>query len=188
MHSQQSNWGHKFTVICAVFLSLVFVLLFAKSLYLDPKKVSSPLVGHNAKTFQVEMIQGAELLMKTPAQQLDFSELRGSPLILNFWASWCGSCAEEAALIEEFWQAHKGDGVRILGIAVHDKASDVLSFARSAGKTYALGLDAEGRVALNYGVTGVPETVFIDASGVVVHKEVGPLTTALLEKMWLKIK
>jgi cytochrome c biogenesis protein CcmG/thiol:disulfide interchange protein DsbE len=115
-------------------------------------------------------------------------DLKGSPVIINFWASWCSSCAEEANIFESFWKKHSSEGVKVLGIAVHDKAEDAMSFARSLGKTYAIGLDEEGHAALNYGVTGVPETVFINAEGLVVHKEVGPMTTALLDKYLAELR
>ncbi len=187
MHATKPRLGHKIAVACALITIVSFIALFAKSLTLDPKKVPSPLVGQNAKSFHVKMLQGADLVMKHPSDTLELQDLLGSPVVLNFWASWCGSCAEEAKIFEEFWEAHKNEGIKVLGVAVHDQAAAVMDFVKYVGKTYAIALDEEGRAALNYGVTGVPETVFIDRSGLVVHKESGPVTRPMLEAMLAKL-
>lgn len=179
---------HKWLVSAAVIGTFSLLFLLSKGLYLNPNKTSSPIVGQNARDFHLNILQGSELLLGHKTDYVNLSELKGSPLILNFWASWCSTCAGEASILESFWKKHGGDKMRVIGIAVHDKKDDVLSFLKTAGKTFAIAIDEEGKISLNYGVTGVPETVFINAQGVVIHKEVGPLTTALLEKMFLKLK
>lgn len=101
--------------------------------------------------------------------------------MLNFWASWCDPCKHEAPLLQATWQRVQGQGVVFLGIDFEDRQSDALSFLQTYGITYPNVIDASGSVAINYGVTGVPETVFIDRHGVFVHKVIGELTEQTLE-------
>ena len=113
-------------------------------------------------------------------------DLRGKVVVLNFWASWCYSCREEARFFEEFWQKYKDKGIAVVGIAIQDQDGPAIEFARQFGKTYILGLDTDGKASIDYGVYGVPETFLIDRNGVIRHKEAGPVTVAMLEK-WLPL-
>lgn len=178
---------HKWIVGFAIFAILLFFLIFSKGLSLDSSKIPSPLLGQSAREFQLPLLQGSELLLGHKAEAVHLAELKGFPLILNFWASWCSTCAEESKVLEAFWRAHSSE-IKILGIAVHDKSEDVLSSIQRLSKTYPIGLDEGGRTALDYGVTGVPESIFIDAQGLIVHKQVGPLDRKLLETLLVKLK
>ena len=89
--------------------------------------------------------------------------------------------------MEAFWEAHKGAGVKVVGIAIQDASADALRFAEHFGKTYPLGLDVDGQASIDYGVTGVPETFFIDAQGMIRHKISGPVDYAMLEKYLLDL-
>ena len=100
--------------------------------------------------------------------------------MLNFWASWCYSCRAEAVDFERFWKERQD--IAVVGIAIQDTVEAAKAFAAQYGKTYILGLDTDGKIALDYGVTGVPETFFINANGVIVHKETGPVTEKMLQK------
>jgi cytochrome c biogenesis protein CcmG/thiol:disulfide interchange protein DsbE len=135
--------------------------------------VPSALVGKDAATFSVPILD-------SPDGKLDLSAFKGRPVILNFWASWCTSCREEAEMLETFWQMSKDKGIQVIGIAVQDSKEAALEFARRAGKTFPVGIDESGKVGLDYGVYGVPETFFIDASGIIRYKEAGPLTREVL--------
>jgi cytochrome c biogenesis protein CcmG/thiol:disulfide interchange protein DsbE len=101
--------------------------------------------------------------------------------MLNFWASWCDPCKHEAPLLETTWQRIQGQGIVFLGIEFQDPASEGLSFLRTYGITYRNVVDPTGSTAISYGVTGVPETIFIDRHGVVVHKVIGELTEQTLQ-------
>jgi cytochrome c biogenesis protein CcmG/thiol:disulfide interchange protein DsbE len=150
--------------------------LFTYGFTLNPKLVPSPLVGRPAPAFEVQQINGTE--------RVSLAELKGTPFILNFWASWCVACREEARVLQ---QAHltyeKGQKkIRVIGIAIQDTAIPALSFARQYGKTYFLGLDnAAGDIALNYGLYGVPETFFIDGQGIIRFKQIGPVTPEMIQ-------
>ena len=135
--------------------------LFAFGFTTDPKKVPSPLIGHEAPNFQLINLWSGE--------SVELSALRGKPVVLNFWASWCVECQQEAHILEAF---HKRYGetvppqVHILGVAIQDKSAQAQAFARQFNKTYFLGLDnTNGEIALEYGIYGVPETFFIDPQG-----------------------
>lgn len=187
MNLARNKSRHYFIIGLALLIVMSFTLFFFNSLKLNSNTMLSPLVGKEAKEFHVPLLQGSLPLLGRQADSVELSELKGKPLIINFWSSWCSSCAAEAKAVEAFWKAHSLE-VKVLGIAVHDSIEDVQTAIRSHGKTYAIGFDGEGRAALNYGVTGVPETVFINAQGVVVHKELGPVSAALLEQYLLKMK
>jgi cytochrome c biogenesis protein CcmG/thiol:disulfide interchange protein DsbE len=99
---------------------------------------------------------------------------------LNFWASWCLSCRDEARVLEQGWQTYGARGAVFIGVAVSDERDASLDFIRRYGKTYLLGPDAKGSISLDYGLYGVPETVFISPDGTIVDKTVGPVTPEIL--------
>jgi cytochrome c biogenesis protein CcmG/thiol:disulfide interchange protein DsbE len=156
--------------------------LFTFGFTTNPKLVPSPLVGRPAPAFEVQQLNGNG--------KVSLAELKGTPFILNFWASWCVACREEAHILE---QAHltyeKEQGkIRVIGIAIQDSPTPDLSFARQFGKTYFLGLDnPAGDIALNYGLYGVPETFFIDANGMIQDKKIGPVSTEDIQREVAKI-
>jgi len=175
----------KSMIIGAVFVvvALLFLAILWRGLHSDPTKVPSALLNKEAMNFEVKWIQGQEHMATPRAEGFSLADFKGRPMILNFWASWCYSCQAEASDFEAFWQRYKDKGVVVAGIAIQDSPEAALGFARKYGKTYMLGLDAEdGKAAIDYGVTGVPETFFIDKTGRVIHKEAGPVTSELLAK------
>lgn len=159
----------KFWTVLAGIAAVVGV--FAYGFTVDPKLVQSPLIGKPAPDFSLTRLNGEGAI--------ELAALRGTPVILNFWASWCVACRDEAALLQQAYkelelEQHR---VRVIGIAIQDRPEAALAFAKKFGKTYFLGLDnAAGDIALNYGLYGVPETFFIDAAGIVRYKQVGPVT------------
>ena len=143
----------------------------------NPKEVQSPLVNRPAPNFTVqEMNTGASLTL---------SELRGTPVLLNFWASWCAACRDEAVILESAHQRWGKDPskFRVVGIAIQDTVENARKFAKRFGKTYFLALDnPQGDIALNYGVYGVPESFFIDAQGIIRYKKIGAVTRETVEE------
>jgi len=111
------------------------------------------------------------------------ASLRGKVVILNFWASWCGPCKDEAPLLESAWNRYKDQGVVVLGVDAQDFDVDAQRFVDRAGITYPVVRDKHGSTLGHYGVTGFPETWFIDAQGRIVGEHVaGPLTEEDLER------
>ena len=100
--------------------------------------------------------------------------------MINFWASWCAACREEHPALLAAWQRYRDQGVAILGIDYQDQASAAMAFMRELGGDWPILDDPGGRVALAYGVYGVPETFFVSRRGVVANKQIGPSSYALL--------
>jgi cytochrome c biogenesis protein CcmG/thiol:disulfide interchange protein DsbE len=104
--------------------------------------------------------------------ELSLASLRGKAVVVNFWASWCVPCEQEAPVLEEAWQRHKGDGLVVLGIDFNDLRPDALRFMRKHGVTYPVVYDRDGELVAKFGATGVPETFFVDRRGRLVGKRV----------------
>jgi cytochrome c biogenesis protein CcmG, thiol:disulfide interchange protein DsbE len=97
--------------------------------------------------------------------KLSLAAYRGKPVILNFWASWCIPCKEEAPLLESVWQRYRQRGLVVLGVDIQDVRGEARRFARRNGMSYPLAYDGPGNTVSNYGVTGVPETFFVGRNG-----------------------
>ena len=118
-------------------------------------------------------------------QDVDLTGKKGNIMILNFWASWCVECRGEAHVLEAFHQKQKTSKkpLTVLGISIQDSEENARAFARQFGKTYFLALDdPSGSIAMDYGIYGVPETFFIDAEGIIRHKQIGGVTATLLNQ------
>jgi cytochrome c biogenesis protein CcmG/thiol:disulfide interchange protein DsbE len=105
------------------------------------------------------------------------SEQRGNVVLVNFWASWCPPCRDEAPVLERAWQDYRDRGVKLVGVDVWDSDQDARGFVREFGISYPNGPDANA-VAVEYGVSGVPETFFVGRDGTVTRHWIGPLTDA----------
>lgn len=131
--------------------------------------VDTPIVGRPAPAFDLQTLDG---------QRISLDELRGSPVVLNFWASWCLPCREEAPLLTAADTTYQPTGLRILGVVYQDSSENARDFMTRYGQAYPGLLDPDGRTAIDYGVFGIPETFFIDGAGVVRARQVGALTEA----------
>jgi cytochrome c biogenesis protein CcmG, thiol:disulfide interchange protein DsbE len=113
-------------------------------------------------------------------RSLRLSELRGKTVVVNVWASWCVPCEEEAGELNRSYDTYKGRDVVFVGIAWNDDDPQVRKFAERHKIAYPIALDQEGRIAIDLGITGVPETFLINAEGRLVQKWVGPITARQL--------
>jgi cytochrome c biogenesis protein CcmG/thiol:disulfide interchange protein DsbE len=158
-----------FLLPLALFLVLAGFLGFG--LRLDPREVPSPLIGKPAPAFRAR-------LLARPEQSLAASDLAGKAWILNVWASWCAPCRDEHPL----WvQYARGAPVPIYGLNYKDSDRAGKAWLQQLGNPYAESLtDPDGRIGIDYGVYGVPETFVIDRSGIVRFKHVGPITPEVL--------
>ncbi len=129
--------------------------------------VDTPIVGRAAPAFDLATLDGG---------RLSLADLRGSPVVLNFWASWCLPCREEAPLLTAAARDFEAQGLRVVGIVYQDSAESARDFMNRYAQTYPGLLDPEGRTAIDYGVFGIPETFFIDRDGTVRSRQVGPVT------------
>ncbi len=128
--------------------------------------VSRPAPGFSLTTFK-----GATISLE---------DLRGKPLVINFWASWCPPCRIEAPLLERTWRAYKNRGLIFLGVNIQDRKEDALNYIREFDITYPNGPDPTGEITIDYGVSGLPVTFFISRKGEVVRRWVGAIETGVL--------
>lgn len=122
--------------------------------------------------------------LDAPGQHITLSrQYAGQPVIVNFWASWCGPCQRETPLLAS-WYRHQHGTVNLIGLDENDSAASARKFAKAKGVTYPLGFDPQVQVANAYGVAGagIPQTFFLDARHHVVDHVYGPLTTASLDR------
>ena len=157
----------------------LFVVAFLYAgLSLNPREVPSPLIGKPAPAFELPVLQ-------QPDKRFVPADMKGKVWLLNVWASWCVTCREEHPLLVEL----SGKKVLpILGLNYKDKDEEAKAWLKRFGNPYDLSVvDAEGRIGLDYGVYGVPETYLIDAAGVIRFKHIGALTPAILEQKLLPL-
>jgi len=108
--------------------------------------------------------------------QLSLRELKGKPVVLNFWASWCESCAEEATVLEDAWRTYKDKGVIFVGVDYVDTEPDALAYLKRFDITYPNGPDLGSKISYAYRMQGVPETFFISKEGKILDVYIGPVT------------
>jgi cytochrome c biogenesis protein CcmG/thiol:disulfide interchange protein DsbE len=159
-------------------LFVILVIFLAIGLGRDPHEVPSPLIGKAAPTFQLPQL-------KDPGKSFSAQEMRGKVWLLNVWASWCVSCREEHPLLLEY---ARSAAVPIYGLNYKDKREDALDWLEQLGDPYVLSAaDEDGRVAIDYGVYGAPETYLIDREGVIRFKQVGAVTPEVWERKILPL-
>jgi cytochrome c biogenesis protein CcmG, thiol:disulfide interchange protein DsbE len=133
----------------------------------------APKIGGPAPAFSLKRLDGGGTV--------GLASLRGKPIVLNFWASWCPPCKAEAAALETAYRQYKRQGVVFLGIDYHDVSSDARRFLSHHGVTYATLEDGSGMVGDRYGLFAVPETFFVDRHGRLVGFHIkGPITDSKL--------
>ncbi len=153
-------------------ISLVLLILMAIYGCAEKKEEAGRAEPKKAREFSIELFDGATFRL---------SEHRGSPIVLNFWASWCGPCKREAPELEKAFKKYSPRGVVFLAIAVQDTEEDAKKFIEEHGLTLPTGLDREQSVAELYGVMGVPTTFIIDREGMIRYTHLGAVTEELLE-------
>jgi cytochrome c biogenesis protein CcmG/thiol:disulfide interchange protein DsbE len=161
----------RFLLPLAVFIVLVGFL--AVGLRLNPREVPSPLIGKAVPSFRLAQLQ-------VPDRTISPEDLRGKVWLLNVWASWCVSCRQEHPVLIELDQQKK---ILIVGLNYKDDRTAAIAWLKQyGGDPYAISaVDADGRVGIDFGVYGVPETFLIDKNGVIRDKHIGPLTTEVLK-------
>ncbi|HSB71769.1 MAG TPA: TlpA disulfide reductase family protein [Candidatus Methylomirabilis sp.] len=140
--------------------------LLAYGFTTDPRAIPSTLTGKAAPDFSLTLFDGRETRL---------SDFRGRVVFLNFWASWCPPCRAEARLLEQAWKRHKDQDVVFLGVDIQDTEDAARRFIQEFGITYPNGRDPKNRIAIDYGVYGIPETFFIDKEGRITYKHIGGL-------------
>jgi len=164
-------------LIVGIVLTAVLVGVFYLSLGKDPQHIESPLIGHPAPEFALQAVGTHETI--------DLSRFRGKPVVLNFWATWCRPCWDEHPVLTAQSQM-LGDKVQFVGVVFQDEEAKIQSFLRDRGWAYPTLVDDKGKTAIAYGVGGVPETFFLDATGKIVAKYEGPISPEILQDNVMK--
>ncbi len=154
--------------------ALPVLALLAYGFRLNPRDIPSPLVDRPAASFVLTSFAGEPMSLEAH---------RGGVVVINFWASWCHpACYEEAPVLERNWRAYRDRGVVVLGVDIQDKAEAAKKFIADFSLTFPNAPDPTGRVSVDYGVYGVPETFFIDGRGRIRAKHVGAVTDAVFRR------
>lgn len=154
-------------------LFAVLVGFLAVGLGLDPREVPSPLVNKPAPAFKIAQLEQSDL-------QFSPEDMKGKVWLFNVWASWCVACRQEHPVLMEFARAKIAP---LIGLDYKDQRKDALGVLKRSGNPYDItAFDADGRVGIDYGVYGVPESYVIDKAGVIRYKHIGPITMEAMEK------
>jgi len=161
----------RFLIPLALFI--VLVVFLAIGLNLNPREVPSPLIDKPAPAFELTRLDD-------PVRSLKAEDLRGQVWLLNVWASWCVACLQEHPVLLAF---SKSSPVPIYGLNYKDQRDAAFAWLGKHGNPYTASLvDTDGRVGIDYGVYGVPETFLIDRQGTIRFKHIGPVTEDVLKR------
>jgi cytochrome c biogenesis protein CcmG/thiol:disulfide interchange protein DsbE len=157
---------------------LLLVALLAAGLTRNPREVPSPLVGKPAPNFDLPVLKDGKTRF-SPAQ------MQGKVWMLNVWASWCVACRDEHPVLVDFAKTRQAP---LIGLNYKDPRDDAIRWLAHFGDPYELSVvDADGRIGIDYGVYGVPETYVIDKAGVIRYKQIGPVTPDVMAKKILPL-
>ncbi len=169
--------GH-WKLIATVTLAALVVAFFALLAFGLANK-SSPTgrsgvtrVGKPAPPFSMTLLNGGEFRLEDHA---------GSPLVINFWASWCPPCRDESPGFERVWRKYRDAGVQFVGVDIQDTREEAARYVEEFGLTFPNGRDPDGKITVEYGVIGLPVTFFIGANGIVEGRWVGAVPEDKLE-------
>ncbi len=168
----------KLKYLLPLLLFIVLAVFLAIGLRLNPKEIPSPLIDKPAPAFSLPVLAN-------PEQRLGVDDMKGRVWLLNVWASWCVSCRQEHPLLLEL---AKRKVTTIIGLNYKDEAQDASQWLQKLGNPYdASVMDLDGRVGIDYGVYGVPETFVIDKRGVIRYKHTGPVEPGDIEQIFLPL-
>jgi cytochrome c biogenesis protein CcmG, thiol:disulfide interchange protein DsbE len=159
----------KILILVAV---LPVLALLAYALTLDPRSIPSPLVGRQAGDFTLSLFDG---------NRFTLAEQRGKVVVINVWSSWCmPACYNEAPALEAAWQRYRSRDVVVVGVNYQDRDAPAREFLARFRHTFPNGPDIGSKIAIEYGVRGVPETFFIDRDGRLAYRHVGEISLPIL--------
>jgi cytochrome c biogenesis protein CcmG/thiol:disulfide interchange protein DsbE len=150
------------------------IALLAYGFRVNPRDIPSPLVGRPAASFTLASFGGGPVALDA---------LRGKVVVVNFWASWCyPACYQEAPVLERGWQTYRDRGLVVLGVDIQDTEEAGRKFIQQFGLTFPNVRDVDGKVSVEYGIYGVPETFFVDRQGRIRAKHVGAVTEEVFRR------
>lgn len=181
---RRRGWDRRQKTVAAISAVIVIAIGALLTVGLLNNNVSNGIDGALAKgerptapNFTLPVLTSAAGVPAT-GRQLSLSQLRGHPVVLNIWASWCIQCNQEAPILQSLWDHYRKEGVIVLGVDVKDLESDAVAFHNQYGLTYPTVRDGEGNIEAAYGTTGVPENFIIDRNGNIAGAIRGPLSAS----------
>jgi cytochrome c biogenesis protein CcmG/thiol:disulfide interchange protein DsbE len=165
-------------LLIGIVIAAALVVILFIGLGKDPSAIRSPLIDKTAPEFSLREV-GTN-------NTIDLAQYRGKPLIINFWATWCGPCWEEHPSLVASARALQPN-VQFLGVVFQDKEEKILGFLQQRGTAYPTVVDEKGKTAIAYGVGGVPETYFVDAKGTIRAKYAGPMNGDIIQENLQKV-
>lgn len=159
-------------LVVAAVLPIILLVVLGVALIVRGPTASPTAIGSVAPDFSVTDLDG---------NLIHLADLRGRPVIVNFWASWCVDCPEEFRLLRDASARHGDDGLVVVGIAYQDRTQSVRDFTARNGATWASAVDVDGRVADAYGILAPPETYFIGRDGTIAARVLGAFTSTTLD-------
>jgi len=158
-------------LVITLLIIVPILALLAYGFTRDSRYITSPLIAKPAAPFTLTMFDSKKVTLE---------DLRGKAVFLNFWASWCPPCREEAKDLEAAWQKIKDKNMVFVGVALQDTDENSREFLKEFNVTYPNGKDESGKIAVDYGTWGIPESFFIDPQGRITYKHVGGIRAALV--------
>lgn len=165
------NWK---VLIAGMVPIIALVMVLANGFGKDPKALPSMLEGKAAPAFELYDLDG---------KTVQLSEFEGKPVVINFWATWCGPCAQEHPLLLQAARTYEPRGVKFLGLVYGDEEEKVRAYLKRHGSAYPNLQDPGQRTAIDYGVGGVPETFFLNRDHTIVRKHNGPLNFNVISEV-----
>ncbi len=163
-----------FLILATLLLGSLWIWLSRVPTAAFPSQPASiPLAGHPAPDFSLTRLDGGALSL---------TELRGRPVVLNFWASWCGPCEAEMPELQKAFERYGDKGLVVLGVNQGELAPTVADFTRRLGLTFPIVLDTSLDVSQDYRINSLPTTLFIDRDGVIRDQVIGQMNTAILRQ------
>ncbi len=154
------KWRYLLPIAAVVGLLVLLAYGFTR----DPREIKSPLIDKRAPPFTLTLFDGG---------RFDLAAHRDKVVVVSFWASWCVPCREEAPLLEAAWRAYRDQGVLFVGVNVQDQEAAAKEFIKEFGLSFPNGPDPGSRIAVDYGVYGIPELFFVDRGGRITYKHIG---------------
>jgi cytochrome c biogenesis protein CcmG, thiol:disulfide interchange protein DsbE len=163
------------SVVSGSLVVILFLRLLAAGQAATADPVS-PIIGHQAPNFTILTWNG------NVGTQLALSSFAGKPVVVNFFGSWCAECSEEQPVLDAAWQKYQAQGVKFIGVAFRDEQAPATQYLQQYKVSYPCGPNPTDTAVVDYAVTGAPETVFVNRSGVVVSKFIGPIDDGSLDR------
>jgi cytochrome c biogenesis protein CcmG/thiol:disulfide interchange protein DsbE len=160
------------TLLISVVAGL-FVVLLIFGLQRDPRTIESPLPGHVAFDFSAPTLDG---------DTISLTDLEGKVVVLNFWASWCIACIYEHDVFMQAERQYADRDFQMLGVVYQDEAANARRWMAQRGGSWPSLIDYKSRIAIDYGVYGVPETYFISKDGTIAYKQIGPVSPRIMSE------